>query len=101
MQEVVFLGHVVFNQGITMDTTKIEIVLKCCTLDHPPPSSNEFFLGLAGYYKRFVQDVSKILTALTELTKKGRPFVWTPKCEQSFLELRKRLVRLYLQCLMD
>ena len=50
------------------------------------------FLGLAGYYRRFVQDFSKISAALTQLTKKGKSFIWTTECEQSFLELRKRLV---------
>ena len=50
------------------------------------------FLGLAGYSRRFVQDFSKISLALTQLTKKGKPFVWTSACEQSFQELKERLV---------
>ena len=85
-----FLGHVVSSQGVTVDPTKIEAILKW-----PRPTKVgevRSFLGLAGYYRRFVQDFSKISAALTHLTKKRKPFIWTPKCEQSFLELRKRLV---------
>lgn len=49
------------------------------------------FLGLAGYYRRFVQDFSKIAAALIELTRKGEPLVWSEKREQSFQELKQRL----------
>ena len=50
------------------------------------------FLELAGYYRRFVQDFSKISLVLTQLTKKGKPFVRTSACEQSFQEVKERLV---------
>ena len=49
------------------------------------------FLGLAGYYRRFVPDFSKIARPMTELLKKGVKFVWDDKCEQAFLTLRKLL----------
>jgi len=49
------------------------------------------FLGLAGYYRRFIEGFSKIALPLTQLTKKGQAFVWTKKCENSFQELKKRL----------
>ena len=90
LSEVVFLGHVVSSRGITVDPAKIEAVMKW-----PRPTTVtevRSFLGLAGYYIRFVQDFSKISSALTQLTKKGKPFVWTSACEQSFQELNERLV---------
>ena len=49
-------------------------------------------MGLAGYYRRFVQDFSKIATPLTKLTRKNENFERNEKCEASFQELRKRLV---------
>ncbi|KAA0061793.1 ty3-gypsy retrotransposon protein [Cucumis melo var. makuwa] len=50
------------------------------------------FLGLAGYYRRFVEDFSRIASPLTQLTRKGTPFVWNPTCESSFQELKQKLV---------
>ena len=50
------------------------------------------FLGLAGYYRRFIEGFSKLLGPLTALTKKNARFVWTGKCEQCFQELKRRLV---------
>ncbi|KAA0041470.1 ty3-gypsy retrotransposon protein [Cucumis melo var. makuwa] len=50
------------------------------------------FLGLAGYYRRFVEDFSRIASPLTQLTRKGTPFVWSPDCESTFQELKQKLV---------
>ena len=49
------------------------------------------FLGLGGYYRRFVPDFSKIARPMTELLKKGVKFVWDDKCDQAFQTLRKLL----------
>jgi len=49
------------------------------------------FLGLAGYYRRFIEGFSKIARPMTELTKKDKKFVWIEACEKSFQELKKRL----------
>ncbi|CAA0829008.1 Uncharacterized mitochondrial protein AtMg00860, partial [Striga hermonthica] len=49
------------------------------------------FLGLAGYYRRFIEGFSKIAQPLTNLTKKAVRFYWSPKCEESFQELKRRL----------
>ena len=56
------------------------------------PTEVRSFLGLAGYYRRFVQDFSRIAMPLTKLTRKEEKFIWTEKCEESFHELKKRLV---------
>jgi hypothetical protein len=50
------------------------------------------FLGLAGYYRRFIEGFSKISKPMTELLEKDKKFEWTPTCEASFQELKKRLM---------
>ena len=78
------------SKGITVDPAKIKAVTRW-----PKPTiitEVRSFLGLAGYYRKFVQDFSKISSALTQLAKKGKPFAWTLACEQSFQELKLRLV---------
>ena len=75
---------------IFVDPNKIEAVTKW----KRPTTVTEIrsFLGLVGYYRRFVQDFARIATPLTQLTKKGVPFVWDDTCEASFQELKQRLV---------
>jgi hypothetical protein len=51
------------------------------------------FLGLAGYYRRFIEGFSKIAKPMTELLEKGKMFEWTPRYEASFQELKKDLLR--------
>ncbi|KAL4021666.1 hypothetical protein IC575_020472 [Cucumis melo] len=77
-------------EGVSVDPAKIEVVT-----NWPRPSTvSEIrsFLGLAGYYRRFVEDFSRIASPLTQLTRKGTPFVWSPACESSFQELKQKLV---------
>ncbi|TYK04282.1 pol protein [Cucumis melo var. makuwa] len=77
-------------EGVSVDPAKIEVVT-----NWPRPSTvSEIrsFLGLAGYYRRFVEDFSRIASPLTQLTRKGTPFVWIPACESSFQELKQKLV---------
>ena len=50
------------------------------------------FLGIAGYYRRFIENFSRIAKSMTELLKKDTKFKWTEECEASFQELKKRLV---------
>ncbi|KAL0537650.1 hypothetical protein IC582_026633 [Cucumis melo] len=90
LKKVSFLGHVVSSEGVSVDPAKIEAVT-----NWPRPSTVieiRSFLGLAGYYKRFVEDFSRIASPLTQLTRMGTPFVWSPACESSFQELKKKLV---------
>ncbi|XP_057734029.1 uncharacterized mitochondrial protein AtMg00860-like [Arachis stenosperma] len=49
------------------------------------------FLGLAGYYRRFIKGFSQLALPLTKLTRKDTPFVWTPECEENFQALKKKL----------
>ncbi|KAA3473725.1 Retrovirus-related Pol polyprotein from transposon 17.6 [Gossypium australe] len=89
LREVAFLGHVVSAEGIRVDPRKIEAVLDW----KPPRSVAEIrsFLGLAGYYRRFVEGFSLIAAPLTKLLRKGVPFVWSEKQPESFEKLRKIL----------
>jgi len=87
--EVSFLGHVILRGGIAVDPSKIDAVMQW----ESPKSVFEVisFLGLAGYYRRFIEGFSKLALPLTQLTRKWQAYVWDPKCENSFLELKKRL----------
>jgi len=82
MDEEQFLGHVISAQGIVVDPTKVEAVVKW----ESPKSAKEIrsFVGLAGCYRKFIEGFSKIVTPLTQLTQKDQPFTWTDKCEKSF-----------------
>ncbi|XP_070035048.1 uncharacterized protein [Nicotiana tomentosiformis] len=84
-----FLGHVITGDGIKVDGQKTEAVMTW--LRPLNPTEVRSFLGLAGYYRRFVEGVSSISAPLTKLTHKGAKFQWTETCEQSFQELKKRL----------
>jgi hypothetical protein len=85
LHEVPFLGHVLSDGGIMVDPTKVQEVLDW----KAPISVHEVwsFLGLAGYYHRFIPDFSKIATPMTRLLQKDTRFVWTPKCDAAFHKL--------------
>jgi hypothetical protein len=82
LKEVGFLGHVVSGEGIAVDPSKVEAVTewKAPTLVGEIHS----FLGLAGYYRRFIENFSKIAKPMIELLKKDTKFIWTEECEASF-----------------
>ncbi|KAL0556495.1 hypothetical protein IC582_005009 [Cucumis melo] len=90
LKKVTFLGHVVFSEGVSADPVKIEAVTSWPRLS--TVSEVHSFLGLTGYYRRFVEDFSRIASPLTQLIRKGTPFVWSPTCESSFQELKQKLV---------
>ena len=82
LNQVAFLGHVVSKDDIQVDPKKIEAII-----DWPRPATVtevRSFLGLAGYYMRFVKDFSKIAAPLTRLTQKNIEFNWTDRCEDAF-----------------
>ncbi len=87
---VPYLGHIVSSEGIAPDPDKIRAVQ-----DFPVPTEEKHirqFLGLCSYYRRFVKDFVGIANPLTELTKSTVPFVWTPRCQEAFGALKKRLL---------
>ncbi|WJZ95428.1 hypothetical protein VitviT2T_014200 [Vitis vinifera] len=89
LTEVNFLGHVVSKAGIAVDHSKVEAVQEW----QRPTNVFEVrsFLGLAGYYRRFVEDFSRIATPMTRLTRKGVKFDWNEECENAFQELKRKL----------
>ena len=82
INEVVFLGHVISGAGIYVDPRKIEAIVNW----EQPKNVSEVrsFLGLAGYYKRFVEHFSLITAPLTRLTRKWVKYEWNEECEKSF-----------------
>jgi hypothetical protein len=89
LNSVKFLGHTITSEGILVDPTKVQEVM-----DWKPPTSVHqirSFLGLAGYYRRFIPDFSKIAKPMTELLKKEVKYRWNDKCDEAFHTLRKLL----------
>jgi hypothetical protein len=89
LTEVAFLGHVISVGGVSVDPGKVKDVLNWM----PPTTVSEIcsFLGLAGYYHRFIKDFSKIAKPMTKLLEKNKAFKWTKECQASFAELKKRI----------
>jgi hypothetical protein len=79
------LGHVLSEEGVAIDPDKIMSIMEWPT---PKDVSNiRSFMGLAGYYRRFIKYFSKIGCPITALQKKGTKFMWTQQCEEIFQAL--------------
>ncbi|WVZ75840.1 hypothetical protein U9M48_023864 [Paspalum notatum var. saurae] len=89
LDQVPFLGHIVSKGGIMVDPSKISSVMDWKV----PEVVKEVrgFLGLAGYYRRFIESFSKIVKPMTSLLEKGFPFIWTKERQTAFDKLKKRL----------
>nr|GFC28376.1 putative reverse transcriptase domain-containing protein [Tanacetum cinerariifolium] len=87
--KVQFIGHVIDNQGIHMDPVEIESVKDWAS----PKSPTEIhqFLGLTGYYRRFIEGFSKVAKPMTKLTQKKVEFKWGDKQEAAFQLLKQKL----------
>jgi hypothetical protein len=87
---VSFLGHVISGEGVGVNLKKVKVVVEWTR-----PTSVfgiRSFLGLTGYYRRFIKGFLKLSRPLTALTRKNARFVWMDECEQCFQELKKQLV---------
>ncbi|GKF15571.1 putative reverse transcriptase domain-containing protein, partial [Tanacetum coccineum] len=87
--KVQFLGHVIDSEGIHVDPAKIESI-KDWTFPKSPTEIHQF-LGLARYYRRFIEGFLKIAKPMTKLTQKKVKFVWGDKQETSFQLLKQKL----------
>jgi hypothetical protein len=89
LKQVAFLGHIISKGGISVDPSKVQDVLSW----NAPIGVGDIrsFLGLAGYYRWLIEGFSKISKPMTELLERDKKFKWTPSCEASFQELKKRL----------
>ena len=89
LTEVRFLGHVVSALGVSVDPEKVEVVMSW----ERPKSVFEIrsFLGLTRYYRRFIEDFSRIAAPMTRLTRKEVKFEWDDRCKEAFQELKRIL----------
>jgi hypothetical protein len=89
LNELIFLGHVLSANGVAVIPDKVQSVLDWVT----PSSVKDVrsFLGLAGYYRRFIENFSKIAKPMTELLKKNKKFEWSEKAEEAFQLLKTKL----------
>jgi hypothetical protein len=82
LDQVEFLGHVISKEGIAINPSKVASVLEW----EAPKNVKQIrgFLGMAGYYRKFIKGFSKIAGPMMKLLKKNTPFVWSEECEESF-----------------
>jgi hypothetical protein len=88
LNQVAFLGHIISKVRISVDPSKIHDVLSW----NAPMSVGDIqsFFGLVEYYRRFIEVFSNISKPMTELLEKNKKFKWTPTCEASLQEMKKR-----------
>ena len=85
----IVLGHIISKKGIEVDKAKVELIIKL-----PFPTTVKGvrqFLGHAGFYKRFIKDLSKLSKPLCDLLGKDAKFVWDERCQKSFEQLKQFL----------
>ena len=82
----IVLGQIILEEGIEVDKAKVDLISKL-----PPPKTVRLFLGHAGFYRRFIQDFSKLAKPLYKLLEKDATFEWDSECQQRFEELKAYL----------
>nr|GEU79026.1 reverse transcriptase domain-containing protein [Tanacetum cinerariifolium] len=89
VKEGIVLSHKIFKNGIEVDRAKVDVIAK---LPHPIIVKGiRSFLGQAGFYRRFIQDFSKISRPITHLLRKNTPFIFSEDCIKAFQMLKKKL----------
>ena len=76
------MGHIISQEGVSVDVEMIEAIM-----NWPTPrnvTDVRSFMGLVGYYRRFIEGFSKVAHSIASLQKKGIKFEWTPKYEEIF-----------------
>jgi hypothetical protein len=89
LDKVPFLGHIISNGGISLDPAKVREIVGWKI----PSSVTKIrsFLGLVGYYRRFIEGFSKIAKPMTSLLEKGTEFKWSRECQDSFNQLKLKI----------
>eukprot|EP00253_Pinus_taeda_P029666 PITA_29666 len=98
-EQIQYLGHIITKEGIAVDPEKIKTIM-----DWPTPkdvADIRSFMGLAGYYRRFVEGFSRVAYPITSLKKKGKAFRWTADCQRSFEQLKHLLTTAPVLCVAD
>jgi hypothetical protein len=88
-KEIHYLGHIIYGEGISVDPEKVKAIMECPV----PKNAHEMrsFMGLAGYYQRFVEGFSKIEKPITTFQCKRVRYEWTEECDSAFIELKRLL----------
>ena len=90
VDQVLYLGHILSQNGVEVDQSKVDAVKS-----FPRPTNLKTlrgFLGLTGYYRRFIKGYAQIANPMYQLLKKDVPFQWNEKCEKGFLQLKNSLI---------
>jgi hypothetical protein len=99
ISEVLFLGHIINRKGLAVDPKKVAAIL-----DWKAPKDVQgikSFIGMAGYYRRFIEGFSKIVRPMTALLAEKVEFKWTPACQESFETLKRKLTTTPVLILQD
>jgi hypothetical protein len=88
-KEIQYLGHVISSEAIVIDPEKIKAIMEW--LVSKDVADVQSFMGIIGYYYRFIKGFSKIAYPITSLQKKGTKFNWSQKCQDSFNRLKELL----------
>ena len=97
--KIQYLGHIISEQGLAVDPDKIKAIK-----EWPVPtdvSAVRSFMGITGYYRRFVEIFSAIPYPITSLQRKGVKFEWTEKCQNSFEQLKLKLTTVPILKIVD
>ncbi|GJT58839.1 hypothetical protein Tco_1002372 [Tanacetum coccineum] len=86
-----FLGHLIDSQGLHVDPAKIKAFKNWAS--PTTPTKIRQFLGLAGYYRRYIKEFSKIAKSLTELTQKNKKYIWGKDQESAFQLIKQKLCK--------
>jgi len=89
LEKIAFLGHIITAEGVSVDPKKVQVVMEW----QQPINISEIrsFIGLAGYYRRFIEGFAKIARPMSSLLQKDKKFEWTEACERSFQKLKEKL----------
>jgi hypothetical protein len=90
LDEISFIRHIISKGGISADLAKVTTIVSWKISSSVTEVRS--FLGLAGYYWRFIEGFSKIAKPMTSLLEKGKEFKWTHECQESFNQLRFKLM---------